>query len=225
MTSALKAVESWPKEIQFTEGALTVYQPQADSYSNNILEGRSAVSWMDAEGGPPVFGALWLTMKVEIDRSERMVYVRELKIPQIKFPEAEEEEQKILAGYLERELPSWDLPLELDLLIADLNLLDETDTQGIRHDPPKILYSPEPAVLVSIEGEPKLEEVTSPQGDRFERVVNTPFLIVKPTGSRFFYLSGGGELWYLSESLIGPWAPATSIPPGIASAHPKSINY
>ena len=208
----LSAEESWPREIQFPEGTLTIYQPQADSYENDTLEGRSAVSWTAADRGAPLFGAVWLTMRVEINRDERMVYVRELKIPQIRFPDSEEEEQQKLIQYLERELPSWDLPLELDRLIADLDLLGEANTPGLRHDPPEIVYLSEPAVLVQIDGEPKLESVTSPGGDKFERVMNTPFLIVRLEGSRSFYLSGGGELWYEADGPEGPWSPSKSVP-------------
>lgn len=212
----LFAAESWPKKIQFDEGALAVYQPQADSYINDLLEGRSAVSWTDAEGGAPIFGAVWLSMKVEINRDERMVYVRELKIPQVLFPEAEEEAQKRLTEYLERELPLWDLPLELDLLIADLDLQEDASTPGLRHEPPEIIYLSEPAVLVNIDGEPKLESVTSPDGDKLDRVVNTPFLIVRPEGTQFFYLSGGNTLWYMSEKPEGPWAPSENVPSKVA---------
>jgi hypothetical protein len=210
------AADSWPKEITFDEGSLTVYQPQADSYSGNVLEGRSAVSWTDAQGGAPIFGAVWLTMNVEIDRDERMVHVRELKVPQVRFPEAEEDTQQQLADYLERELPSWDLPLELDRLITDLDLLGDAQTPGLRHEPPKIRYISEPAVLVLIDGEPKIESVTSPGGDKFDQVVNTPFLIVSPEGARSYYLSGGNELWYEADKPEGPWNPSKSVPSKVA---------
>jgi len=215
-TAAGFANNNWPKVIELEQGKLTVFQPQADSYSDNVLEGRAAVSWKGSSGGAPLFGAVWLSMVVDINRDERMVHVRQLRVPQVRFPEADEQKQKELAEYLERELPKWDLPLELDRLVADLDLLGEAITPGLRHDPPQILHSPEPAVLVRIEGEPKLESVTSGEGERFDRVVNTPFLMVRPEDSKSFYLSGGRNLWYVAKEPVGPWAPADSVPPKVA---------
>lgn len=208
------AQDDWPKEIEFTEGALTVYQPQAESYEGDLLEGRSAVSWAAAEGGPPLFGAVWLSMRVDVDRDERMVYVRELEVPQVRFPDASEEDQTRLAAYLERELPKWDLPLSMDRLIADLGLLSEASTEGLKSDPPKILYEQEPAVLVRYDGEPKLEGFDGPGGTKLERVVNTPFLVVRDGAT--YWLSGGGELWYSASDPMGTWVPASRVPSEIS---------
>ena len=41
-----------------------------------------------------------------------------------------------------------------------------------------------------LDGDPILEKI---EGTKIERVVNTPFPIVKSQGT--FYLSGGGDLW------------------------------
>ena len=106
----IRAEDSWPKVIDFEQGTLTIYQPQADSYENDVLEGRAAVSWTESAGGAPIFGAVWLTMRVEVNRDERMVYVRRLEVPEVRFPNVSEEYQQKLASYLVEELPRWDLP-------------------------------------------------------------------------------------------------------------------
>jgi len=204
--------DSWPKVITLERGELTVYQPQADSFADDLLEGRAAVSWVAAEGGAPIFGAVWLSMKVDINRETRMVHIRSLTVPTVRFPDADESDQRLLAQYLERELPNWDLPLELDRLIADLGLLNDPTTADLRHDPPKILFSPEPAVLVRIDGEPRLKTETSPNGATLERVLNTPFLIARLEGEGSFYLSGGGTLWYQAANPEGPYSVTASVP-------------
>jgi len=212
------ADESWPKEIVFERGTLTVYQPQADSFVDDVLEGRAAVSWKDAaDDAAPVFGAVWLKMRVDVDREERLVSVRSLEVPQVRFPEASEEDQQRLAGFLERELPGWDLPLELDRLVADLDLDGEASTEGLRHDPPRFVLEQENAVLVTIDGEPRFESFVGPEQAKLERVVNTPFLIVRSEGQGMLYLSGGGDLWYRSVDVLGPWSPAGSVPKGISA--------
>jgi hypothetical protein len=54
-----------------------MYQPQVDSFDQNVLEARAAVSVMRADGtGEPAFGAVWISAKLDIDREERLVVVR-----------------------------------------------------------------------------------------------------------------------------------------------------
>src|SRR5690606_11938405 len=48
----------WPREVTTKNGVLTYYQPQIDSYKDNIIEGRCAIS-MQPENGDMLFGAFW----------------------------------------------------------------------------------------------------------------------------------------------------------------------
>ena len=61
---------SWPKEIDAKKGTVTLYQPQLENYSNNIIEGRMAVSIKPPESDM-IFGALWFNARMSTDMDAR----------------------------------------------------------------------------------------------------------------------------------------------------------
>ena len=203
---------TWPRQIEAGDWIVTLYQPQTDSLDGNTLESRAAVSVKRADGsGEPFFGAVWLSAKVDIDQDSRIVSIRELKVPEVRFADSTSENRDALARLLEREIPKWELTLDLDHLIADLGEDAEyATTPGIRNDPPIFVHSTEPAVLLVYDGEPKTE--TMPGSDNLERVVNTPFPVIRVKGDKTFYLFGGEEYWYAAPDPRGPWAVTTNAP-------------
>jgi len=48
---------SWPKKIEKDGTSLIIYQPQVESFTENRLESRAAVSVSNEETNTPVFGA------------------------------------------------------------------------------------------------------------------------------------------------------------------------
>src|SRR4029078_649553 len=64
MTSGVAAAkENWPREIDTEFGKLTVSQPQPETFANNLLEGRAAVSVVPKGKKDPVFGVIWFAGK------------------------------------------------------------------------------------------------------------------------------------------------------------------
>ncbi len=187
--------------------------PQTDSFEGNALESRAAVSIKRADGTrEPVFGSVWLSTRLDIDREARVVWIRDLKVPEVRFADSKKEDRDALAKLIETEAPNWELTL--DRLIADLSGEAEyATTPGIKHAAPLFVHSAEPAVLLVYDGEPRTEIIPGAEG--FERVVNTPFPVVRETGGRMFYLFGGEEYWYGALAPKGPW--------NITGLAPKSI--
>jgi len=205
--------EEWPKEIVGPQGSVLLYQPQVERFDGNVLEARAAVSVKTkANEGAPVFGAIWIVARVDTDREARMVYIRDIEVSEVRFADATEAQQEQFATFLEDSIRGADLSISLDRLLADLDL-DETAMEGagLKHDPPHIMLSTEPAVLVLIDGEPILQKI---EGTDLQYVANTPFLIAER--SKVFYLSGGGDLWYRSNDPLGPWVVTTQVPSEVA---------
>ena len=72
MTGPLAAQElGWPREIVVPEGKVVMYQPQADSFEDDLLTGRAAVSVTPTGQNEPVFGAVWMKSRVATDRDTR----------------------------------------------------------------------------------------------------------------------------------------------------------
>lgn len=195
--------QDWPREIVVPEGKVVIYQPQLESFEGNKLEALAAVSVTRTGETNPVFGAVWVSARVSTDRDTRTVTLLDIKVTAAKFPNANEENLDKLSRLLEREVPKWDLSLSLDRLLTSLDLVEkerETD-KNLKTIPPKIIFETSPAVLVMIDGEPRLQDVEKTE---LRRVINTPFLVVFETKKKTYYLKGG-EKWYSAQELMGPW--------------------
>ena len=102
--------DNWPREIDIKDGVGVLYQPQPEKLDGNVLKGRAAVSVELASREQPVFGAIWLSAELRIDRSERMANMIDLEIDNIRIPEEDADKANALAGLIERELPKMNIP-------------------------------------------------------------------------------------------------------------------
>jgi len=195
--AADEPTSSWPEEVRSGDWIITMYQPQVDSFEGNRLEARAAVSVKSVDGaGEPTFGAVWISANVDVDREARVVNVRSVEIPGVRFADSQERDREALAQLLETEMPRWEITMDLDHLIAGLGAdAEHATTPGLKNDPPVFVHSTEPAVLLQYDGEPKTEVIRGREG--FERIVNTPFPVVRQKGGKSFYLFGGEEYWYM----------------------------
>jgi hypothetical protein len=200
----------WPREITDLRGTVIVYQPQLDSFKNNDLEGRAAVSVTLKDSNEPVFGAIWFKARLDTDLNTRTASISDLQIPRVRFPDATPEQENKLAEFLESEIPKWDLIISLERLEATLDLAEREQiaAENLRNDPPKIMVVTEPAVLVFIDGDPQLRDI---EKTSLQRIVNTPFLIALDTKTKDYYLDGG-ESWMTAKDVIGPWKETKQVP-------------
>lgn len=90
-----------------------------------------------------------------------------------------------------------------------LTALEQTGgktTDEFRNDPPDILYTDKPSTLVLLDGDP----VVKPDKDlKLERVMNTPYLIVKDGPTYYLY---GGSYWYSSAAVLDGWQHLAKLP-------------
>ena len=169
--------KGWPQQFEKKDWTVTLYQPQPESLEDINLKARMAVS-VEKEGSPaPSFGAVWLTATLDIDRDDRMVYVDEIHVDKVKFPNSTEEQQKNLAEFLEDEIPDLDLEISLDRLLAaiDQTQFQMKSSEALKNDPPKIIVMTSPAILITIDGNPQTRKIKDTE---LERVFNTTFPIV-----------------------------------------------
>ena len=138
-----------------------------------------------------------------------MVHFSDITVPTVAFPEASEEDQQKLKTYLESEFPKWDLSIALDRMLPMLENAeyDVSAEVQLKNTPPEIIVKHEPAVLIIIDGEPKLQDIDD---SKLERVVNTPNVIVKYK-EKTFYLAAD-TLWYKASDIMGPWKTTTRLP-------------
>ena len=215
-----EVADYWPREIETTKGVLVVYQPQPDKLEGNILSGLTAVALEMKDSKEPIFGAVWFEARLDTDRAERMATITDLTITQVRFPDQDEEKAKQLKTLLEKEMPKWNIPISMDRLITTLEMA-ETRTKGtqkINTDPPKIIFMTEPAVLITLDGKPHLQEI---EGSKLKRVINTPFTILFETANNTYYLYADKDAWYTATDVLGDWAIAEKVSPEIVALAPK----
>jgi hypothetical protein len=210
----------WPQQIDTPRAQVLIYQPQPDSLVENILEGRAAVSVTLTGETEPVFGAIFFKARLETDREERLATIENVKIVQARFPGRDDEGVAELTKLLESEIPKWNLPISLDALIATLDLADErrTAAANINNDAPIILFTPEPTVLVTLDGEPRLQKEDDTS---LMRAINTPFTVLLDTTSKIYYLNADAKTWYQATEITGDWQISTNVPKDVAARAPE----
>ncbi len=219
--ASMAGAADWPREVQSSLGVITIYQPQLGSYTGNYLKARAAISISEKENSEPVFGAVWLDCRVTTDRPNRMVYLEDVSVRQMRFPNGADQDTARLADALEAEIPHWELAFALDELLGSLETgqKEKENARELDVTPPKIIFRNHPAVLVLIDGEPIITPV---EGTSLKRVINTPFFLVQEPTNDLFYLKGGAA-WYSAPRITGPWKHIEA-PPGTVADLADQMN-
>ncbi len=148
--------EGWPRT--FTSGAdtFTVYQPQVDKWEGDQISVYCAVEVKAGKDAAARYGVVWLQGRTEVDKVNRLVTLDQVKITQVKFPLAHEKELELTA-LLKKKLPGATKTISLDRLEAELEA-DNERIKGVevKNDPPKVIISSKPSLLVLIDGQPQL---------------------------------------------------------------------
>lgn len=203
----------WPREIETKDGIVTLYQPQLDSFNNDVLEGRMAIS-IKPKDEEMIFCAVWFKGKMSTDFDERIVTLEKIDIPRIHFPDMDDQEKiDKFSGMLVKEIESWDVQMDLDRLVASMGEVEDLKKLSVQlnNDPPDIYFRTFPVSLISIDGDPIMKDI---ENSELEYVINTAFFIVREKGKSQYYINGG-KFWYVSKDIIAGWEETKSVPSDI----------
>ncbi len=215
IASGIQAQEEWPKTITAADGSiLKIYEPQAESFSGNILKTRAAISLMEDGQAERIFGTFWAVSTVETDKDNRQVNLVSTKVPNLKFAEEKNVGRiNFLKTTLETELPKLQISFFLDQLVASLDMRTEEKklSKDLNNNPPKIFFSTKPSILVVTDGVPKFQ-----RNDDWgvDVVVNSPFTIVKNDDGNYYLY--GGKQWYRAPSATGPYTYMNNVPTSLS---------
>ena len=207
----------WPRESTEGDRTYVVYQPQIEEWDGVRLHARAAVSVESAASPIQNFGVAWFSARAEVDKANRLVALTDFRIDKVAFPSEPDraaEYQKVL----ERHLPKDAARISLDRVQAALAVTEAQASgakpQAVKNDPPRVIVSTTPAILVLVDGKPTLRPV---EGGSLLRVVNTWALILVDQKSGKHYLRAIGR-WFEAGSLDGPWSVAARPPAGLEAA-------
>src|SRR6059036_2015199 len=144
--SALNAQDySWPREIPVSGGAagtIVLYQPQAEKLIGNELTARGAIALKVTGRADPIFGAMWMTATVDVDRDSGIVWLTNLKVTRVRWPDAKPEQQQRFTQFVESDFPTTGFRTTLARFQASLASAEaeRTHTEGLKAYAPKIVF-------------------------------------------------------------------------------------
>ena len=202
-----------------------LYQPQAEKLEGNQLTARGAIA-LKVTGNPdPIFGAMWMTATVDVDRDSGTAKVHTLKVTRVRWPEATPEQQQRFTQFVEADFPTAGFQMTIERLQASLASAEQerTHIEGIKSDAPRIVFTEQVSILLLYDGEPRTQAADS-ANPNIELVVNTPFGVLRDKATGTYYLGGGGKVWYSAADPKGPWQAGATPPEHIARTVPADTS-
>ena len=206
--------DPWPRVVDLTNGQVLVYQPQVNKWDGNQIDFRAALAIKVTGAKDETFGVIFATARTQVDKVARTVVFENMQISKIDFPTLPNR-GAAYAPELQKEFAAKIRTISLDRLQSSLAVAGiKPPTVAVQNNPPQVLVSYSPAILVPIDGAPVIKPV--PSDSRFNRVINTRALILQHgLVPRFFIHVYDG--WLMSSSITGPWEQPFLPPPGIDS--------
>jgi hypothetical protein len=206
----------WPRKFAIGTNSVAVYQPQIEEWFGNSLSARAAIAITENQSKQPLYGVLWFSARAEIDKINRLVTLSDFKVTKLNIPVAPDKAAAFQIA-LQTRAAKQDEVIALDRLLADMAInhaATNSASYEVKNNPPQILFSTRPAILVLIDGIPVLRPVPD---TNLERVINTRALLLREQSSGRFYLRVM-DGWMESSNLNGPWAIAGQTSPDLRKA-------
>lgn len=211
---------AWPHSFDVEGVHLVLHHPQLESWDGNQLKGRLAVAvktgtQVGSDGTSHdvlVYGVAWFAARTATDKAAREVTLSNIRIEKVSFPTATGQQARYQA-LLQNIVGRGTQVADLDTMEASLAIRNaQVKSVAVRNDPPQIIFSFAPALLVLIDGTPALRP-TGKGG--VSRVVNTRSLILQEHG-RYHLLVAGH--WLSATALDGAWSAETAPPSAVLQA-------
>ena len=213
------ADEGWPRRFAVGTNSAAVYQPQIEEWSGNSLSARAAIAITETQSKQPLYGVVWFSARAEIDKVNRLVTLSDFEVKKLSLPMAPDKAVAFEAAFQARADKQVNV-IALDRLLADMAINHATTNSAsyeVKNDPPQILFSTRPALLVLIDGAPVCRPVKDTSA---ERIINTRVLIVRADGKYYLRLMDG---WLESQNINGPWTIAGQTPNDLKKALDTAI--
>src|SRR5258705_8592135 len=149
---------AWPREFEDNGTKVDIYQPQIEKWEGADFETRAAVAITPVGSKTPLYGVFWMKARADVDKAARIVTLNDVEATKAKFPSVPELQDEYLA-LIRKHVPSVSKTVALDHLEASYAVSEavkKSRTVAVKNDPPRILYSADPSLLVLVDGPPVL---------------------------------------------------------------------
>src|SRR5688572_11483192 len=178
----------WPRDYKIEGWSIRLHQPQVESWQGDSLVARAAI----AIAGPPPhnkarYGVVWLNAQTIVDRENRRVELHQLGVQRL-YMASLPDSGKEWGDSLKSRVARVDRIVGLDALEQSLALTraeagvdapaaaEVVATTAVRNEPPEIVVSQVPTLLVAVDGDPVWRDLT---GTTYQRLLNTRVLILR----------------------------------------------
>ncbi len=214
VAKAKTSSSEWPRTLTSGTDTFLIYQPQVDKWDGNRIYLYSAVEVKTGKESAANYGVIWFDARTEVDKINRLVTLDQVQVTKVKFPVASEKEAELLA-LLQQKFPTATKTISLDRLQAALDATgEEIKSVEVKNDPPKVIITTKPSLLVLIDGLPQLHAVP---GTNLQRVLNTRAIILFENDKKKYYLRVQ-DWWLEAKDLEGPWSYAKKLPDDMKKA-------
>jgi hypothetical protein len=158
---------------------------------------------------------IWFKARTAIDKQSDLVALDNIEVTRATFP-SDAGSTDVVVATLRQHASNGLRSISLSRLQSSLAVSEAETSQAVavRNDPPRIIFSATPALLVLIDGKPELRQVA---GSKLLRVINTPALILFDEAGATYYLRALKK-WWSAKAPEGPWAVAANPPSALAAA-------
>lgn len=188
---------AWPYLIVSGRDSIWLYQPQGTSWSGSSLSGSQAVSIRTQGESQERYGVLYFQANTN-DAGNGKVMLSNYSVTKQNFPSLTDNGASLVQAISANSgaLPAVNkAKLQSDVSQSAGNPNAAQQGIQVKNDPPAVLHSNDPALLINVDGAPKMTQV---QGTNYQRVINTNYLILSD-GSNYF--TPIGDKWAVTTDL------------------------
>ena len=206
------ADRGWPRGYSLpSEAQIVVYQPQIASWENQKqLVALAAISHVAKGEQKPALGTIKFEANTEVALEQRLVKFSKIKIVETNFQTLSKEQTQEIVSVIEKNLPDEERVIALDRVLAyvDKSTINPKNVDGLKSDPPRIILTYSPSILLSFDGQP----IWSPIKDNeLKFAVNTNWDIFQHQPTGLYYLRYD-KSWLRATDLNGYWSRAGKLP-------------
>ena len=203
--------QGWPRQYSDGIARLVLYQPQVDTWTNfKKLTARFAVSLTTYIGAQPAWGVVKIAADTMVNAETRTVALENFMVTDASYPSAKDDAQaEVWRALTTKLLPPYPTSVALDRVLAYLDESPDSARQtAVLLDPPLILVSTQPAVLVIIDGKPIPVDI---ENTNLQKIVNTNWDLFFDKKESRYYLRDD-KVWLSARELKDAWLPVTKLP-------------
>jgi len=206
------AEEPWPRKVTHGDETISMYPPQVETWEGDEVRAYAAIAVVGKSQKAAKYGVVWFTAQTEVDKVNRQVTLDNFQITRAKFPTMQAKEAEYQA-FLQGKLLGKSKMIALDRLEAALAVSDSeqagVEAFEVSNDPPEIIFSTKPSLLVVVDGPPRYRDVGS---SGLQLMLNTRATIVLDTKTREYYLNVMDGWLQTPDLMAGPWSYVSKTP-------------